>query len=180
MKKCKLGNSLIKKEEGAVLRVTRLPTTPHEEVFSSIDASRFCGNRTYPLNPSSLPSESSTTLSTIQTLTTQTRPSIMSTSLQSTGPSTDNFTAIFKAASDEYQRVTGKRLDSHPFATQFDTCDSPEAVLTVLRTQAQAFSSFCKGDETLMTWLDPTIRILSMLSATLGGIGLVSLLIHFA
>ena len=104
----------------------------------------------------------------------------MFTNLQSARSLTDNFTAIFKAASNEYQRVTGKHLDSHPFATQLETCNSPEAVSTVIRTQARAFSRFCKGDENLMAWLDPTIKILSMLSVTLGeGIGLVSYLVHF-
>ena len=39
---------------------------------------------------------------------------------------------------------------------------------------------FCKGDDNLMVFLDPTIKILSMLSATLKeGTGLVSHLIHF-
>ena len=105
---------------------------------------------------------------------------MMSTNIQSADPSADSFTAIFRAALDEYQLVTGKCLDSHPFATQLDTCDSPEAVSAVLRTQAQAFSRFCKGDETLMAWLDPTIKILLMLSAMLGErIGLVSHLIRF-
>ena len=104
----------------------------------------------------------------------------MSTNAQSANPLADKFTAIFKAASNEYQQITGKCLDSHLFTTQLDTCNSPEAVSTVLRTQAQAFGSFCKGDDNLMAWLDPTIKILSMLSATLGeGIGLVSCLTHF-
>ena len=102
----------------------------------------------------------------------------MSTSSQVAGPPTDNFTAIFNTASNEYQRVTGKRLDTHPFAAQLDTCHSPEAVSDVLRTQAQAFSKFGKGDEKLMTWLNPTVNILIAFSGTLGeGIGLVSRLI---
>src|SRR5579863_4343378 len=89
--------------------------------------------------------------------------------------STENFTAIVNAASAEYQRVTGKRLDIQPFAAQLDTCDSPRAVSDVLRTQAQAFSRFRKGDEKLMAWLDPTVHILFTFSATLGErIGLVS------
>jgi hypothetical protein len=97
----------------------------------------------------------------------------MSASKQVAGPSTDNFTAIFSVASNEYLRVTGKHLDTHPFATQLDTCRSPEAVSNVLRTQAQAFSKFRKGDEKLMTWLNPTVNILFAFSATLGeGIGL--------
>jgi len=101
----------------------------------------------------------------------------MSTTGRTASPSqsTDNFTAIFQAASREYQRVTGKPLDTHPFSKQLDSCNSPEAVSNVLRTQAQAFSKFRQGDEKLMAWLDPTVNILFTFSATLGeGIGLVS------
>jgi hypothetical protein len=101
----------------------------------------------------------------------------MSDTNQAAGPSrsTDNFTVIFQAASTEYERVTGKPLDTHPFATQLDSCDSPEAVLNVFRTQAQTFDSFRKGDEKLLTWLDPIVHVLFTFSATLGeGIGLVS------
>ena len=114
------------------------------------------------------------------------RPSLstpvrMSIRTQSARPSSDNFTAIFNAASSEYQRVTGKRLDTHPLATQLGPCNSPEAVSKILLKQAQAFSKFSKNDEKLMSWLDPTIQILLVFSATLGeGIGLVSHLIHFS
>ena len=91
--------------------------------------------------------------------------------------STNNFTAIFNTASSEYQRVTGNHLDTHPFAAQLDTCDSPAAVSDLLWTQAQAFTKFRKGDEKLMTWLDPIVHILFTFSATLGeGIGPVSYL----
>jgi hypothetical protein len=101
----------------------------------------------------------------------------MSASNSVAGPSTDNFTAIFNAASNEYLRVTGKRLDTHPFAAQLHTCRSPDAVSNVLRTQAQAFKTFREGDEKLMTWLNPTVSILFAFSATLAeGIGLVATL----
>ena len=101
-------------------------------------------------------------------------PVPMPASAPKTSLSTDNFTVIFHAAASEYQRVTGKHLDSHPFATQLDICDSPEAVSRVLRNQVQAFRKISKGDERLMAWLDPTIQILSIFSATLGeAIGLV-------
>ena len=104
----------------------------------------------------------------------------MSATNQAAGPSTDNFSAIFNVASTEYQRLTGKSLDTHPFAAQLDTCQSPDAVSNVLRTQARAFSKFREGDERLMAWLDPTISILLAFSDTLGeGIGLVSNLDHF-
>jgi hypothetical protein len=76
---------------------------------------------------------------------------------------------------NEYHIVTGKSLITHPFATQLDNCDSPQAVSNVLRTQAQAFSKSRKHYEKLMGWLDPTVNILFTFSATLGeGIGLVS------
>ena len=99
----------------------------------------------------------------------------MSTNNPTAGPSTDNFTAIFNAAENEYRTITGKSLKAHPFATQLETCQNPDAVSNLLRTQAQAFSKFRKGDEKLMAWLDPTIHILSTFSDTLGeGISLVS------
>ena len=99
----------------------------------------------------------------------------MSASSQITGSSTNNFTAIFNAAATEYHRVTRKRLDTHPFATLLDTCDTPETVLNTFRTQAQAFSKFREGDERLMAWLDPIVHILFVVAGTLGeGTGLVS------
>ena len=99
----------------------------------------------------------------------------MSATNRTAGPSTDNFSAIFNVASAEFQRLTGKSLDTHPFAAQLNTCQSPEAISNVLRTQAQAFSRYSEGDERLMAWLDPTICILLTFSDTLGeGISLVS------
>jgi hypothetical protein len=101
----------------------------------------------------------------------------MSTTNQAAEPSrsNQNFAAIFQSALSEYDTVTGKPLRDHPFATQLDRCDSPEAVLNVLRTQARALSASRKRDERLMAWLDPTIHILFTFSGTLGeGIGLVS------
>jgi len=106
----------------------------------------------------------------------------MSAGNQTAGASTsaNNFTAIFSAASAEYQRVTGKHLDTHPFATQLDTCDSPTAISGLLRMQAQALIKSQKGDQKLMAWLDPIVHILFTFSATLGeGIGLVSYLDPF-
>jgi hypothetical protein len=100
----------------------------------------------------------------------------MSAANQTAGTSrTNNFTAIFNAATSEYQRVTGNQLDNHPFSAQLVSCDSPEAVLNVLRARAQPFSEFRKGDEKLMAWLDPIVHILFTFSATLGeGICIVS------
>ncbi|KAI0253332.1 hypothetical protein BJV78DRAFT_1152997 [Lactifluus subvellereus] len=80
-----------------------------------------------------------------------------------TDPSISNFTSIFEAAAKEYKGLTKKDLQIHPFAAQFDRCDSPGAVLGIFQNQAQAFDQLRNGDERLMKWL----------SATLGeGIGL--------
>jgi hypothetical protein len=99
----------------------------------------------------------------------------MSSSHQQTDLSISNFTNIFDAASNEYEKLTKHDLRTHPFAAALGDCDSPEAVLNIFRTQAQAFDKFCKGDDRLMKWLDPTVHILFTLSATLGeGIALVS------
>jgi len=95
---------------------------------------------------------------------------------QTPSSSTDNFNAIFNTASNEYQKVTGKRLDTHPFSAPLDTCHTPEDILKLFQAQAEAFSESRLGDEKLMKWLDPTVHILFTLSATLGeGVGLVSL-----
>lgn len=103
----------------------------------------------------------------------------MSTSKQTTIPSdsssSSNFTRIFDTAVDEYKKLTKEDLRTHPFATAFHVCNTPDTILDVFRGQAQAFQRFRKGDEKLMKWLEPTVHVLFTLSATLGeGIGLVS------
>ena len=94
----------------------------------------------------------------------------MSTTKQTTGPLqlTDGFTAVFKAAESEYQRITEKSLDTHPFAKKLRICDSPETVSNLFQNQADVFSKFCEGDKKLMALLDPTIHILFAFSDTLG------------
>ena len=91
----------------------------------------------------------------------------MSTSTQPARPSLENLKAIFNAASSEYKRVTGKCLYTHPVAAQLGTCDDPDAVSNMIRTQAQDFGKFCTVGENLMNWLDQTIHILSIFSETL-------------
>jgi hypothetical protein len=90
--------------------------------------------------------------------------------------SISHFPRIFEAASNEYRKLTKHDLHTHPFAAVLDNCDSPDAVLSVFQRQARAFDEFCKGDDRLMKWLDPTVHILFTFSAMLGeGIGLVSI-----
>ncbi|KAH9037172.1 hypothetical protein EDB84DRAFT_1437520 [Lactarius hengduanensis] len=59
-------------------------------------------------------------------------------------------------------------------AQQFNNCNSPDAVLSIFRKQAEIFDEIRKGDERLIKWLDPIVHILFMFSATLGeGVGLI-------
>ena len=99
----------------------------------------------------------------------------MSQDLSTTTPSTStNFEAIFTAALNAYNKQTKKDITSHPLAVQLQSCDSPGAILSVLRTQVQAFDNSQSSDEKLTKWLDPTVNVLYAFSATLGnGVGLV-------
>ncbi|KAI0249040.1 hypothetical protein BJV78DRAFT_728169 [Lactifluus subvellereus] len=92
----------------------------------------------------------------------------MSSHNQSTNLATSNFISIFDAASNEYKKLTKQDLHTHPLADQIHNCDSPDAVLVLFQRQAEAFDEFCKGDDRLMKWLDPTVHILFTFSATLG------------
>ncbi len=97
----------------------------------------------------------------------------MSTSNQTTDPSIANFNAIFDAAADEYKTLTKQDLGTHPFAAAFQNSTSPDSVLDVFRTQAQAFDEFCNGNDKLMAWLTPIVNILFTFSSTLDGTGIV-------
>ena len=100
----------------------------------------------------------------------------MSTSNQTTDPSTSNFAAIFDAASREYKSLTKQDLAMHPLAAAIEGYNSPDSMVNVFRKQASAFDKFCKGDDKLMECLTPIVNILFTFSETLGeGGGLVGL-----
>jgi hypothetical protein len=93
----------------------------------------------------------------------------------STTVSFSTFRSIFDTASKEYKRTTGQDLQTHPLATELDLFDSPDAVLEILQKQADTLDETGKCNQTLMKWLNPTVHLLSMFSATLGeGVALVS------
>jgi hypothetical protein len=100
-------------------------------------------------------------------------------SIMSTTPSTytsqSNFVSIFNAALESYKRKTKKDLSSHPLLPNLQSCDSPEAVLTVLRDQVPAFDQSQNSDDGLTKWVTPTVNVLCSFSATIGqGVGLVN------
>jgi hypothetical protein len=100
-------------------------------------------------------------------------------SIMSAGPSTStsnsNFASIFNAALKSYERKTKKDLTSHPLLPSLQSCDSPEAILTVLREQIPAaFNQSQNGDDRLTKWVSPTVNVLYAFSATVGqGVGVV-------
>jgi hypothetical protein len=98
----------------------------------------------------------------------------------STAPSSSipqsNFVPIFNAALESYKRKTKKDLASHPLLSSLQSCDSPEAVLTVLRDQIPAFNQSQDRDDGLTKWVVPTVNVLCTFSATVGqGVGLVNI-----
>ena len=94
--------------------------------------------------------------------------------LPSSSTSRSNLNAIFNAAIRTYKKKTGKDITSHPLATEIQSCDSPDAILAVLRRQVPTPDQSQDGDETFEKYLIPTVNVLYSLSDTLGeGVGLV-------
>ncbi|KAF8487320.1 hypothetical protein DFH94DRAFT_841666, partial [Russula ochroleuca] len=111
---------------------------------------------------------------------TTTHPSLLSLqTIMFAGPSTStdtsqsSFVSIFNAALETYKRKTKNDLASHPLLPSLQSCDSPEATLTVLREQIPTFGQSQNGDDGFTKWVTPTVNVLYAFSSTLGqGVGL--------
>jgi hypothetical protein len=87
-----------------------------------------------------------------------------------------NYQAIFDSALEAYKMKTGKDLTSDPLLHNIENCNSPDAVLAILRAQILEPGKPQSSRNRLTTWLDPTVNVLNVFSATIGGlVGLVSL-----
>jgi hypothetical protein len=87
-----------------------------------------------------------------------------------------NYQAIFDSALEAYEKKTGKDLTKNPLLRSLETCHSPDAVLTILRTQILGPGQSQSSGDKLTTWLNPTVNVINAFSATIGGAaGLVSL-----
>jgi hypothetical protein len=94
----------------------------------------------------------------------------------STSTSQPDFATIFNAALATYNRKTKKDLASHPLLPKLQSCNSPDAILAVLRQEIPTFSESENSDNGLTKWVMPTVRVLLAFSATIGqGVGLVSI-----
>jgi hypothetical protein len=93
----------------------------------------------------------------------------------STSTSHSNLASIFSTALDMYKCKTKKDLASHPLLPRLQSCDSPEAILTVLREQIPAFGQSQNDDDGLTKWVTPTINVLYSFAAATGeDVGLVN------
>ena len=93
----------------------------------------------------------------------------------STSESHPDFASTFNAALEAYKRKTKIDLASHPLLPKLQSCDSPEAILNVIREQIPASSQSQNGDDQLIKWFTPTVYVLSSFSTALGGdVGLVN------
>ena len=96
--------------------------------------------------------------------------------LPSSSTSRSNLDAIFNAALKAYKKKTGKDITSHPLANELQSCDSPDAILAVLRRQIPTPDQSQNADETFTKYLIPTVNVLYALSGTLGeGVSLVGI-----
>jgi len=93
--------------------------------------------------------------------------------------STSNYQVIFDSALEAYKKKTKKDLRSHPLLPKLQTCNSPDAVLAVLREQIPVFDQSHGTSSTsdrLTKWLNPTVNVLYAFSEAIGaGISLVSM-----
>ena len=91
-------------------------------------------------------------------------------------PSRSNYQSIFDSALEAYKRKTGKDLTKDPLLRSIETCQSPDAVVTILRAQILGPGLSQSSSDKLTTWLDPTVNVINAFSASIGGgVGLVSL-----
>ena len=89
--------------------------------------------------------------------------------------SSSNFQCIFNTSLQAYDNKTKNKLLDHPLAARLQSCDSPNAILSVLQDLVQQFDQRRTSDERLKSWLSPTVNVLYAFSATLDeGVGLVS------
>ena len=95
---------------------------------------------------------------------------------QSAAASSSNFQLIFSNALDMYRKRTKKDLLTHPLAARLQACDTPTAILTILREQIHGLDQSQSSAERWSKWLDPTVNVLFTFSGTIGaGVGLVRL-----
>jgi hypothetical protein len=91
------------------------------------------------------------------------------TSGPTTNPSSSaaDYDKTFGRALNDYKKLTGQDLNTHPFALNPNNFKSTDAVLKVLQAKVEAFDDVRDGNEMLMTWLGSYVSLLFTISSTL-------------
>jgi hypothetical protein len=93
----------------------------------------------------------------------------MSQTPTATTSSSLNYQSIFDNAIEAYKKKTKKDLRSHPLLDKLQSCDSPDAVLSILYEQIPGFDQSRASDDKLSRWLNPTVNVLYTFSGVIGG-----------
>ena len=86
---------------------------------------------------------------------------------QSAATSSSKFHVSFNNALDTFKKHTGEDIFSHPLAAQLQACDTPAAILTILRERICGLDQSQSGAERWSKWLDPTVNVIFAFSATI-------------
>jgi hypothetical protein len=80
-----------------------------------------------------------------------------------------NYQHIFSVALESYKKRTGNDLTSNPLLPRLETCNSPDAVIPLLREQIPGFdqSRSDNNSERLSNWLNPTVNVIAAFSGTI-------------
>jgi len=88
------------------------------------------------------------------------------------------YQAVFDSALEAYKKKTETDLRSHRLLPKLQICNSPDAVVALLRDQIPVIGPSCStsgDDDRLTQWLNPTVNVLYMFSKAIGAsISLVS------
>ena len=85
-----------------------------------------------------------------------------------TADSSSNYQVIFDNALKAYKTKTGKDLKSDPLLHRLETCNSPDAVLILLRQQIPGVGQSGSSYERLTNWLNPVVNVLYNFAQTIG------------
>ena len=78
-----------------------------------------------------------------------------------------DYDKTFGRALNDYKKLTGQDLNTHPFALNSSDFTSSDAVLKVLQEKVEAFDDVRNDNEMLMTWLEYYVSLLFTVSAAL-------------
>ena len=92
-------------------------------------------------------------------------PRIIMSTVASTSTSHPDFASFFDAALESYRHKTKKDLASDPLLPRLQSCNSPEAILSVFR---EGIPGFDKTEDRFTKWVVPTVNVIHAFSNMLG------------